>query len=159
MSHKIKITSRILGEIEFGEDQIIEVPSGMIGFPEWRRYILMPFADPDVPFMCWQCVDNVALCFVVIEPALIYPDYEVALPVEEFEDIELKSALQGSVYVVVTVPENPRDMTANLMGPIVINQSARKAKQLVLTDPRYTTKHRVLQSETPGHACASSETE
>ena len=159
MPDTMKITSRVLGEIEFGEDQIIEMPSGMIGFPEWHRYILMPFADSDVPFMCLQCIDNVALCFVLIEPALIYPDYEVVLPVEEFEDIELKSALKGSVYVVITVPDNPREMTANLMGPIVINHSARKAKQLVLTDPRYTTKHRVLQPEAPGHACASSEAE
>lgn len=154
MPDTMKITSRVLGEIEFGEDRIIEMPSGMIGFPEYHRYVLIPLADPDVPFLCWQCIENTDLCFILIEPTTIYPDYEVALPVENFEDIELKSALEGSVYVVVTVPKDPRKMTVNLMGPLVINHSARKAKQLVLTDPRYTTKHRILQPEAPGHACA-----
>ena len=154
-----KIATRVLGEIEFEEEQIIEMPSGMVGFPERRRYVLVPFADPDVPFLCWQSVDDHALCFILIEPTIVYPDYEVALPVEEFEDIELGSAGEGSVYVVVTVPADPREMTVNLMGPIVVNHSARKAKQLVLADPRYTTKHRVLQREAPGHACANSEAE
>jgi len=159
MPDKMRITSKALGEIEFGKDQIIEMPSGMVGFPEYHRFILIPFADPEVPFLSWQCIDDPALCFILIDPAIICPDYEVAVPVEEFEDIHLKSPLEGSVYVVVTVPADAREMTVNLMGPIVVNHSSCKAKQLVLADPRYTTKHRVLQPEAPGHACASSEAE
>ncbi len=153
----MKITTKALGEIEIAEEQTIEMPSGMIGFPAIQRFALIPFADPEVPFLWWQCLDEPALSFIVIDPALIAPEYEVAVPAEEFEDIELKTAADGSVYVVVTVPEDPRDMTVNLMGPVVINHSARKAKQLVLTDPGYTTKHRVLRQETPGHACANSQ--
>ena len=153
----MKITTKALGEIEVAEEQTIEMPSGMIGFPAIQRFALIPFADPEVPFLWWQCIDEPSLSFIVIDPALIAPEYEVAVPVEEFEDIELKAAADGSVYVIATVPEDPRDMTVNLMGPIVINQSARKAKQLVLTDPGYTTRHRVLRQETPGHACANSQ--
>jgi flagellar assembly factor FliW len=159
MGDKKKMVSKALGEIEFTEDQVIEMPSGMVGFPEHHRFVLIPFADPEVPFLSWQCVDDPALCFILIDPALIYPDYEVTVPVEEFEDIHLKSSLEGSVYVVVTVPADPREMTVNLMGPIVVNHSSGKAKQLVLADPRYTTKHRVLHPEAPGHACARSEAE
>lgn len=155
----MKIVSRVLGEIELGEEQIVEMPAGMIGFPALHRYALIPFADPESPFLCWQCIDDQSLCFIMIDPTLVYPDYEVALPAEEFEDIELKSALKGSVYVVVTVPGDPREMTVNLMGPVVVNRSARKAKQLVLTDPRYTTRHRILQQEASDHACANSEAE
>ncbi len=155
----MKITSRTLGEIELADEQIVEMPSGMIGFPAFNRYALVPFADSDVPFLWWQCIDDPSVCFILIDPALVYPDYEVAVPHEELEDIRLKAASEGSVYVVVTVPSDPRQMTVNLMGPIVINRSARKAKQLVLTDPRYTTKHRLLREEAPGHACANSQTE
>ncbi|UCD56535.1 MAG: flagellar assembly protein FliW [Candidatus Hydrogenedentota bacterium] len=155
----MKIASKALGEIELAEEQIIEMPSGMIGFPALRRYALIPFANPDVPFLWWQCVDEPSICFLLIDPTLVCPDYEVALPFEEFEDIGLKSAFQGSVYVVVTVPGDPHEMTVNLMGPIVVNDSLHKAKQFVLSDPRFTTKHRVLRRETPGHACANSQTE
>jgi len=35
-------------------------------------------------------------------------------------------------------------MTANLQGPLVINKEERLARQAVLTDPRWKTKHDVL---------------
>ena len=155
----MKISSKALGEVELAEEQIIEIPSGMIGFPALRRYALLPFDDPGVPFLWWQCVDEPSLCFILIDPTLVCPDYEIALPAEEFEDIELGSALDGSVYAVVTVPSDPREMTVNLVGPLVVNLSTRKAKQLVLTDSRYTTRHPVIRREAPGHACANSQTE
>jgi len=154
----MKIKSKAFGEIEIDERKIMEMPSGMIGFPTLHRYALIPFPDPQVPFLWWQCIDESSVSFILIDPALIYPDYEVAVPAEELEDIELKSPTEGTVYVVVTVPNDPREMTVNLMGPVVINHSARKAKQLVLSDTRYATKHRVLQREAQGHACANSQT-
>jgi len=155
----MKIESRTLGEIEIADEDVIEMPSGMIGFPARQRYALVPLSEPEAPFVYWQCLDDPSLCFILIDPSLIFPDYEVALPAEEFEDIELKSAGEGMVQVVVTIPSDPQEMTANLMGPLVINRSARKAKQLVLADPRYTTKHNILKREATGHACANSENE
>jgi flagellar assembly factor FliW len=153
----MKINTRVLGEIELADDQVIDMPSGMIGFPALIRYALLSFSDPEVPFKYWQCVDDPSMCFIMVDPALFFPDYEITVPAEDLDEIELKSAPEGTVYVVVTIPSDPREMTANLMGPVVINQSANKAKQLVLSDPSYTSKHRVLKQETPGHACADSE--
>ncbi len=155
----MKLETRVLGEIELADEQIIEMPTGMVGFPDAERFALVPFDDPETPFVYWQCVDDPSLCFILIDPTLLFPDYEVVLPAERLEDIELESAPDGSVYVTVTIPSDPREMTANLLGPLVVNRSARKAKQLVLSDPRYTTKHRILKREAPGHACANSENE
>jgi flagellar assembly factor FliW len=156
---KLKIHSKALGEIELAEHQIIEMPSGMIGFPSLARYALIPFDDPQVPFVWWQCVDEPSLCFILIDPALICPDYVVNVPAEELEEIELQSVRDASVYGVVTVPADPREMTVNLMGPIIVNQSARKARQLVLADPRYSARHRILHEKASGHACANAQTE
>lgn len=152
----MKITSRALGEIEVSEHRIIEMPSGMIGFPALKRFVLVPFDEPEAPFLWWQCIDDPSVCFLLIDPRLVFPDYEVAVPAEELEEVELKSEREGAVFGVVTVPEDPREMTVNLMGPLVINHSAGKAKQLVLSDPRYSAKHKVLRGKAPGHACANS---
>ena len=153
----MKITARVLGEVEIGDEQVIEMHAGMVGFSSYHSFALVPLSDdPEVPFLCWQCIDDPSLCFILIDPALVDPDYEVAVPSQELESIELKSASEGSVYVVVTIPADPKQMTVNLMGPVVINQSARKAKQLVLADPRFTTKHRVMREGASGHACADS---
>jgi flagellar assembly factor FliW len=155
----MKIISSALGEIEVAENQVFEMPSGMIGFPRLRRYALVPFPDKDVPFHWWQSLDDPSLCFILIDPALIFPDYRVGAPAGDLEEIGLSDAAQAVVFVVVTVPENPRDMTVNLMGPLIVNRSARKAKQLVLMDSRYITKHRILAAEAADHACAHSQSE
>jgi flagellar assembly factor FliW len=153
----MKITTRVLGEIELTDEQIVDMPSGMIGFPGRLRYALIPFADAKVPFLYWQCIDDLSLCFILIDPTLIDPGYTISLPADQLEEIELTSTEEGSVYAVVTVPADPRELTANLMGPIVINKSARKARQLVLTDARYSTRHRVLRREAPDDARADSQ--
>lgn len=155
----MKVISKAIGEVDVAEDSVFHVPAGMIGFPDARHYALIPFPDKEVPFFWWQSMDGPSPCFVVFDPALVFSDYRVDVPASDLEEIELASAEQATVLVVVTIPENPREMTANLMGPLVVNQSARKAKQLVLLDSRYTTKHRLIPAEASDHACAHSETE
>jgi len=44
---------------------------------------------------------------------------------------QMRLAPVASPVEVVTVPENPRDITVNLMGPIVLNRASGKARQLV----------------------------
>ena len=155
----MKIISSALGEVEAAEDQIFEMPGGMIGFPRLRRYALIPFPDKDVPFSWWQSLDDPSLSFILIDPSLVFPDYQVNASAGDLDEIELSDPARGAVFAVVTIPENPRDMTVNLMGPLVVNRSAGKARQLVLTDSRYQTKHRVVPAEAAGHACAQSQSE
>jgi flagellar assembly factor FliW len=155
----MEIQSKALGEIAVSEDQIFDMPAGMIGFPHLHRFALIPFADKDVPFFWWQSLDEASLCFILIEASLVCPDYHVIATTGDLAEIELSDAREGQIFVVVTVPENPREMTVNLMGPLVVNQSAGKAEQLVLMDSRYTTKHRLLPAEASDHACAHSENE
>ncbi|RJP26187.1 MAG: flagellar assembly protein FliW [Candidatus Abyssobacteria bacterium SURF_5] len=155
----MKISSKALGEIEVAEQQCFEMPAGMIGFPRLRRYALVPFPDSDVPFFWWQSLEDASLCFVLIDPGLVFSDYQVSVSAEELAEIELSEPASATVLAVVTIPENPRDMTVNLMGPLVINRAAGKAAQLVLTDSRFTTKHRILPAEASDHACAHSQSE
>ncbi|GAB1456682.1 hypothetical protein MASR2M48_19900 [Spirochaetota bacterium] len=48
------------------------------------------------------------------------------------------------VLSLVTVPPNGGSITANLMGPLVIGRKARRGAQIVLSDPRWQTKHDVM---------------
>ena len=40
------------------------------------------------------------------------------------------------VFAIVTVPAEAGTVTANLMGPVIVNRANRKGMQAVLTDPR-----------------------
>jgi len=50
-----------------------------------------------------------------------------------------------SIFVILTIPAGqPACMTANLKGPVLVNGENRWAKQLVLTNSQYHTRHPLL---------------
>ena len=44
-------------------------------------------------------------------------------------------------YVIVSIPPDPKKMSINLKGPILINTKTKKAKQLVLVNSTYKVIH------------------
>jgi flagellar assembly factor FliW len=51
------------------------------------------------------------------------------------------------VRVIVTIPKVHTEMTANLVAPIVINKKKGLAKQVVLTNAEYDTKHSLMSKK------------
>ncbi|MGH2627469.1 MAG: flagellar assembly protein FliW, partial [Anaerolineales bacterium] len=83
---------------------------------------------------------------------LFFEDYHVPVKEEELRSIGIERIDDGVVVVILVVPREPRRITANLMGPIVINARDRLARQLVLEVPGYTTRHPIFPSEDPAGA-------
>jgi flagellar assembly factor FliW len=52
-----------------------------------------------------------------------------------------------AVRVIVKIPKNYAEMTANLLAPIVINIKQKTAKQFVLTTLEYEVTHYLLPKE------------
>jgi flagellar assembly factor FliW len=48
------------------------------------------------------------------------------------------------VFAIVTIPENPSLMTANLQGPIIINPEKKLGRQAISMNDRYHVRHRIL---------------
>ncbi len=135
------------GEIEIDENKIIFFPRGILGFPDQRRFVLLPHRE-DSPF-CWlQAVDDPDLTFVVVNPFVINPDYKPEFKDEVLSGLEIEEGDVIDLLSIVTVPrENPQAMTANLLGPIVINVSKRLAKQVVLDPHKYPLKYPLLSGK------------
>lgn len=87
-------TSRF-GEIEIEENQIINFPSGLIGFSEDRRFVIRE-DEAASPFRWLQAVDNQALAFVMIEPHVSVSNYELELTKDNLRKTESRK-YQGSV--------------------------------------------------------------
>ena len=63
-------------------------------------------------------------------------------------ELALNSPDDVLIYAVLTLSgSNIRDLTANLIAPIVINARTRKGKQIVLDRSPYTTKHRLFPQD------------
>ena len=51
------------------------------------------------------------------------------------------------LYVIVNIPKGtPEKMTANLIGPVLINPAAREAVQMIITESPYSHRFPLLLS-------------
>jgi flagellar assembly factor FliW len=136
------------GDLEVRDEDLIVVPEGLLGFASCKRYVLLE--DPQQePFLWFQSLDDPALAFVLVDPQIFFPAYQVAISREEISDLGIEDPAEARILVILVVSEDPARITANLKGPVVLNPRTRQAKQLVLMDEEYGTRHPIL-AQTPG---------
>ena len=81
-------------------------------------------------------------------PFVFFPDYEFQLEDEITKKLGIKTAEDVLIYVLITIPGGEiKNMTANLVAPIVISKRTFLAKQVVLEKSKYTTKHRLFKEK------------
>ena len=139
----MKIETEKFGTIDFEDEDIIKFEQGIIGFPELCNFIIIT-PEGDTPFKWLLSLDCVDITFVIVNPRLIVPDYEIQLHKSILKSINAESLENIELFSIITIPENPKKMTVNLIGPIIINSKERSAKQIVLDKSSYSTKHRVI---------------
>jgi flagellar assembly factor FliW len=138
----VKVATKAYGFIEVDERQRISFPQGLLGFELLKEYVLLDAERQ--PFYWLQSLDVEQVAFILINPFLFRPDYELDIDDEDLRDIGLSGPEKALIFAVVTIPPGGEPMTANLQGPLVINRDIRMGKQAVLTDSRWKTKHDIL---------------
>ncbi|MCX7025068.1 MAG: flagellar assembly protein FliW [Spirochaetes bacterium] len=138
----MKIQTKAYGEIELDERQRIEFPHGLLGFEKFKSYALLD--APQKPFLYLQSLDLAELAFVLIDPFLFRSDYTLDIADRDLAEIGLASPENAIVLSIVTVPADGSTVTANLMGPLVLNKANRLGVQAVLGDPRWQVKHDIM---------------
>lgn len=148
----MKIETRKFGLIEVDDEKIIKMPYGLAGFPGRERFVILEKEDTR-PF-CWlQCVEDPDVALIIMDPFLVRKDYAADYhPI--LDEMGWEEEQNGDIllYVVVNVKENPENdasetsarITANLMGPLVVNSSRKEAVQMVMHDSPYSFEHPVV---------------
>ncbi|NLX22215.1 MAG: flagellar assembly protein FliW [Phycisphaerae bacterium] len=133
-------TSRF-GPLEVDENRLIHFPKGILGFPDQLAYALIQTAE-ESGFYWLQAVGRSDLAFVVCDPRLFVPDYVVPVKLDDLAQIGLSDPSVAQVFIIVNKVDNI--LTGNLQGPLVVNVETREARQLVLSDRRYSTRHPLM---------------
>lgn len=141
------VQTRLFGRITIDDEKIIKFPGGIVGFPELTDFALMHDAEK---------TDGKGLSFLVslqepdfsmpvMDPLMVKNDYN---PMVE-DDLLIPLGSFGTedmlVLVTVTVPHEIEKMTVNLMAPVIINASSRKAAQVILNDSGYPVKFPIYE--------------
>jgi len=140
----IKIQTKPFGEIEVNELQVIDFPDGILGFDFVKKFVILDAEDEGSPFKWMQAFDEKDLAFVIIRPIDFMENYDLAISQNDLETVKSDTADELIVFAIVTIPEKPEDMTANLQGPIIINPVKRLGKQAISMSDRYKVRHRIL---------------
>jgi flagellar assembly factor FliW len=146
----------VLGEIRVDDESVLYLADGLLGFEELKRYILAE-VEEYLPFLWLISVEEPRIGFAIADPQLFYgPPYEVALSQADKEVLDLQTGDTVSVFVIVSIADAGRRITANLKGPVVLNTRNRLGKQVVVYSPSYSVRQSplVVQEQVPLAAVA-----
>jgi flagellar assembly factor FliW len=124
----------------------VHFPAGLIGLPELKRFRLFEPSGA-YPFKFLQAIQNEEYSFVCIDIGAIQPDCTVPLSEDDAEFLAAEKPDDVLILALVVIPEDLRQMTANLAGPLVINKHTFKGRQLALDGDQYPLKYRILHGE------------
>lgn len=147
---KIQFMTTRFGEVEIDEANVIRFVESIPGFPETEQFVLIPHKE-DSPFVWLQSVDAPDVAFVVTDPWLFFEDYKPTVNEVDLEKLEVAGEAEDTSDVawvmlsILTLPSDPKKMTANLKAPVIINTRNNTAKQVILSSEDYTTKHRLFK--------------
>ncbi|WHY33790.1 flagellar assembly protein FliW [Cytobacillus firmus] len=144
----MKIQTKFHGEQEINKDDIIQFPSGIPGFLEEKEFYILPFEGTDLFVL--QSVKTTEVAFIVTDPFVLFPQYEFDLPEEALEKLEIQSNKDVATFAILTVREPFQETTANLQAPLVINQTKKLGKQIILNQTTYQTKHKIMTPQEQG---------
>jgi len=123
------------GEIEVDDAKVLHFATGLAGFPDCSRFIVMDH-DVETPLKWLQGIDRPELAFLVIEPEQILASYEVDVPEQILKNLGWSDDVKpADVAVFVILNVDGEELTANLRAPIIVNIGNRNAFQLILDDP------------------------
>ena len=141
----MKLKTSKFGEIEVLEDYIFTFVEPIIGYDEYKQFALIDY-NPESPFKWLQSLENPALSMPVTIPAYFNIEYQFTIPDEKEQVLEAKNANEILSLNIANVPNGaPQNTTINLLAPIVINTTNKKAIQLVLNDSKFEIKHRLFK--------------
>lgn len=122
-----------------GGETVIHLPAGLLGFESIKRYRLVEAEEH--PFYWLRAENDLSLCFLVISPFEVVPDYAPDIPNEDVRALGIECPDDVLLLNIVTFRSNGVS-TVNLKGPIVINRFSRTGKQVVIGNSTdYSVRH------------------
>ncbi len=142
----MEINTKYLGKINIDQSSILSFPNGLLGLKDSKEFVIINLEDiPKFKFL--QDIKNEMVSFLIVNPWDFFPDYDIELPDEKLENININPKGENlmEIYNIVTLSKEFKKSTANLLAPVVINSKEKKGKQFVLNNSPYTTKHSLFK--------------
>ncbi len=133
---QVIVESQLLGALNVLPSDVLLFPTGLLGFPECRRFALLRGGGDGLFWL--QSMEYSTLAFLLVDPFTIESDYSFDVQPSQIADLGPADPADVGLLSVVTLPANRDEQpTVNLQGPLIINFKTRQAKQVVSGDDLY----------------------
>jgi len=129
-------------------DNIIMFPVGIPGLPEELKEFKLFAVEENSPFFLLKSHLEEKVCFILADPFVFFPDYQVELSGPDQKELEIYDLKDAAVFCVVNMSEGLSKATVNLTAPIIINVRTGRAKQIIIADDTYDIRHPLLLDKT-----------
>jgi flagellar assembly factor FliW len=117
----MKLQTIQFGEVDYTEDLIINFSSGLLGFENLKKYLLIK-TENDIFYWLYS-IEQPEIAFPLIGAAVLDENYP---RISDFEP-----------FGIVTLNKDPLKVTVNLKAPVYINQETKNGNQKILEEPSY----------------------
>ena len=146
------IQSDRLGPIECDESMLLHFADGLLGFEHLSDFVVVA-ADGDGVYFWLQSAEDPAVAFLTVAPGLFFPDYAPDVPDIDVDALGLSKPSDAHVVCIITIGEDA--ITANLLGPVIVNVTTRAARQVVLGEQRWSVHAPLGSVPADGDLCSS----
>jgi len=124
----MKIHTQQYGELDFGEELIINFPSGLFGFEHLKKFVLIKIGDE--LFYWLNSIEQPEIAFPLFGISVIDENYPV--------DTE------GEAFGIVTLNRDPMQITINMKAPVYIKQSQKLGYQKIIDKENYPVNYHLF---------------
>jgi len=127
----MQIQSTRFGQLEISHSDLIFMPHGLIGFEEYRHWVLL--ASKESEELAW--LQSVALSHValpMISPRRFVPNYRLQVQRRDLDLLQMHA--KDQVYVLASLSKQGNHWTTNLKSPVIMNSTRRLAVQVIVID-------------------------
>jgi flagellar assembly factor FliW len=144
----MKLTTKRFGTIQVRKEDRLTIPGGLLGLEGLEQWVFHHTEGFNL-FRWLQSVDIPEVALIVAPARAIRPDFHAEVTDVDLEPLDLADGDELDCLVVLREPTDCSRMTANLLGPIVVNTRNRRGVQVVLHDSDYCPAHQVVTGLSP----------
>jgi flagellar assembly factor FliW len=127
------------GSCTFSAGDLFEFPWGLPGFVRLRRWLALT-VESQSSFVWLQSIDDPAVALPTIDPYFVFESYEPKLPPYAVAALDITGPADFVLLCVVVAKDQGRELSLNLLAPIILNLRTRKGRQVPLENSGYSVR-------------------
>ncbi|PIC56258.1 flagellar assembly protein FliW [Sporosarcina sp. P12(2017)] len=136
----MRIETKFHATIEIDPAEKWYFPKGIPGFENETNFVLLPIEGSD-SLQVLQSTNQHEVAFIVANPYTLVTDYTFELDHATIDLLEISQPEEIMVLGILSMKQPDHQSTINLQAPLIFHVQNKKAKQMILNDPRFTVRH------------------